>query len=83
MKLQQGQTWKLDQQYIRIARLERLVVEYKLISDLISKAGARHRVTKKEFCRLIKSAVLLTGEDLAALRDTHSELLSDSEIDAA
>ena len=83
MKLLQGQIWKLDRQYIRIARLERLAVEYKVITDLITKTGARHRVTKKEFCRLVKGAVLLTSEELAAARDTGNELLSSSEIDAA
>ena len=83
MKLQQGQTWKLGEQYVRISRLERLAVEYKTITDLVTKAGERQRTTKKEFCRLIKGAVLLTSQDLAAARDTNSELLSQSEIDAS
>jgi hypothetical protein len=83
MKLRQGQTWKLDQQYIRIAHLERLAVEYKIIADLMTKAGERHRVTKKEFCRLIKKAVLLTPQEVAATRDINNELLSDSEIEAS
>ncbi len=83
MKLCQGQTWKLDQQYIRIALLERLAVEYKTISDLSTKEGTRHRVTKKEFCRLIKNAVLLTPQEVAAARDINSELLSESEIEAS
>ena len=83
MKLCQGQTWKLDQQYIRIALLERLVVEYKTISDLTTKEGIRHRVTKKEFCRLIKNAALLTSEEVAAGRDINSELLTESEIEAS
>jgi hypothetical protein len=80
MKLCQGQTWKLDEQYIRIAHLERLAVEYKTISNLLTKGGARHRVTKKEFCRLIKNATLMTTQDVAAARDLNSELLSESEI---
>jgi hypothetical protein len=83
MKLCQGQTWKLDQQYIRIALLERLAVEYKIISDLMTKEGTRHRVTKKEFCRLIKNATLLTAQEVAAARDVNSELLSESEIEAS
>ena len=83
MKLRQGQTWKLDQQYIRIALLERLVVEYKTITDLNTKEGLRHRATKKEFCRLIKSAKLLTAQEVAAARDINSELLSKSEIEAS
>jgi len=83
MKLSQGQTWKIDQQYIRIALLERLAVEYKTISDLATKQGIRNRVTKKEFCRLIKNAVLLTPQEVAAARDINSELLSESEIEAS
>ncbi|MEO6184148.1 MAG: hypothetical protein ABIP71_13805 [Verrucomicrobiota bacterium] len=82
MKLRQGQTWKLDQQYFRIALLERLAVEYKTMSDLNTKQGTRQRVTKKEFCRLIKSAVLLSAQEVAASRDINSELLSKSEIEA-
>lgn len=80
MKLCQGQTWKLDEHYIRIAHLERLAVEYKLIRDLVTKEGTRHRVTKKEFCRLIKNAKLLSAQEVAAARDVHNELLSESEI---
>jgi hypothetical protein len=83
MKLCQGQTWKLDQQYIRIALLERLAVEYKIITDLNTKAGTRHRVSKKEFCRLVKNAKLLSAQEVAAARDINSELLSESEIEAS
>ena len=66
MKLQQGQTWKRDQYYIRITRLERLAVEYKIIHDLVTKQGAHHKATKKEFCALIKTATLLSPKELAA-----------------
>jgi len=83
MKLCQGQTWKLGEQYIRIAHLERLAVEYKIISNLLTKEGARHRVTKKEFCRLIKCATLLSHQEVAAARDVNNELLSESEIEKA
>jgi hypothetical protein len=83
MKLCQGQTWKLDeQQYIRIAHLERLAVEYKLMHDLLVKEGTRHRVTKKEFCRLIKNARLLSAQEVSAARDVNSELLSESDIES-
>lgn len=61
MKLQQGQVWKQDHQYLRIVRLERLAVEYKAMPDITTKEGTMHQVTKKEFCRLLKGAVLLTG----------------------
>jgi hypothetical protein len=68
MKLCQGQTWKRGEVYFRIARLERLSVEYKLIENLISKEGVHHKATKKEFCRLIKNAVLLTKDEVAEAR---------------
>lgn len=59
MKLLQGQTWDLGGQYVRIVHLERLAVKYKAIKDLATREGSHHHVTKKEFCRLIKNAVLL------------------------
>ena len=59
MRLQQNQTWKQGDEYIRIVRLERLEVEYKVMKDLTTKEGKHHHVTKKEFCRLLKGAVLL------------------------
>lgn len=68
MKLCQGQTWKRGEVYLRIARLERLAVEYKLIENLVTKEGSHHRATKKEFCRLIKNAVLMTPEEVAEQR---------------
>ena len=81
MKLRQGQTWKLGEQFIRIARLERLSVEYKIMTDLISKQGEHQKTTKKEFCRLIKDAVLLTPQEVAAVRDINSEEVSAAEIE--
>ena len=81
MKLHQGQTWKLGEQFIRIARLERLAVEYKTMDDLVTRQGVHHKSTKKEFCRLIKNAKLLSAEDVSAVRDVNSELLSDSDIE--
>ena len=54
MKLRQGQVWKLDDRYLRIVVLERLAVEYKAMADLETKVGTHHRVTKKEFCALVK-----------------------------
>lgn len=58
LKLQQGQVWKLGENFLRITRLERLAVEYKSSRTPAGKGNALHQVTKKEFCRLIKSAVL-------------------------
>lgn len=81
MKLRQGQTWKLGEQFIRIARLERLSVEFKTMTDLISKQGEHQKTTKKAFCRLIKNAALLTPQEVAAVRDINSEQVSAAEIE--
>ena len=59
MKLCQGQIWKQGKEYIRIVRLERLEVEYKLLVSLNSKVGTMHVTSKKDFCRLLKQAHLL------------------------
>jgi hypothetical protein len=66
MKLRQGQVYKLDNQYIRIVVLERLAVEYKSMQSLRAKEGQHVRTTKKEFCKLIKPAVLFptTPQDI-------------------
>lgn len=65
MKLQQDQVWKLGEgDFVFIARLERLFVDYKRIQDLVTKKGEAKLVSKKEFCRLIKSAKLLTQADI-------------------
>ncbi len=60
MKLQQNQIWKKGDYYIRIVELERMSVEYKGMKDLSTKEGERHRATKKDFCRMLKGAVLQT-----------------------
>ncbi len=60
MKLCQGQVWKQGKEYIRIVRLERLEVEYKSIPNLGNKEGTRHVTSKKDFCRLLKGAHLLS-----------------------
>lgn len=56
MKLQQGQVYRKDERYYRIVVRERLAIEYKEMPDLESGQGDHHRVSKKEFCRLIKGA---------------------------
>lgn len=65
MKLCQGQIWKQGKEYIRIVRLERLEVEYKSQPSLASKEGTRHVTSKKDFCRLLKQARLLSREKQA------------------
>lgn len=62
MHLEQGQVWKQGNEYFRIVTWARLAIEYKAMTDLEAKEGTLHQVTKKEFCRLIKGAVLQTPE---------------------
>jgi hypothetical protein len=62
MHLEQGQVWKKGDEFIRIVVWERLAIEYKALGSLDSKEGTLHRVTKKEFCRLIKGAELYRPE---------------------
>lgn len=62
MKLQQNQIYKQGEDYIRVVELERLSVKYKTMKDPVEGEGSMHDVTKKEFCRLIKGAVLLNYE---------------------
>ncbi|OGV72625.1 MAG: hypothetical protein A3K19_23320 [Lentisphaerae bacterium RIFOXYB12_FULL_65_16] len=69
MRLQQNQTWQQGDQYIRIVRLERLKVEYKAMKDLFTMEGKHHQVTKKEFCRLLKGAVLLPPAETPTAQD--------------
>ncbi|MEQ2005806.1 MAG: hypothetical protein ABMA26_03325 [Limisphaerales bacterium] len=59
LKLQQGQVWKQGGRFLRITRLERLAVEYKSTPSPAIKSSLVHQATKKEFCRMIKGAVLL------------------------
>ncbi len=66
MKLEQGQIWKQGEDYLRIVEWARLSIEYKVMKDPISKQGTLYRVSKKEFCRLLKGAVLVKPEDLSA-----------------
>jgi hypothetical protein len=68
MKLCQGQVWKQGREYIRIVRLERLEVEYKSMTSLAGKEGAKHVTSKKDFCRLLKGAHLLQPAKTPALR---------------
>lgn len=62
MKIEQGQIWKKDEEYFRVVERERLFVLYKVMLDPVAGEGTMHSVTKKEFCRLLKGAELLTEE---------------------
>ena len=62
MHLEQGQVWKKGDEYLRIVTWERLAIEFKAMTDLESREGPVQRVTKKEFCRMIKGATLHVPE---------------------
>lgn len=68
MKLEEGQVWKQKDLYLRIVRRERLSVEYKAMKDPKTKEGALHVVTKKEFCRLLHGAELMSPEQMRAIK---------------
>jgi hypothetical protein len=59
LRLQQGQVWKRGDEFIRVVQLARLEVGYKVMKDLQTGEGTHHHSSKKEFCRLLKSATLL------------------------
>jgi hypothetical protein len=59
MKLQQGQLWRKDKEFLRIVECERLSVTYKIMENPFAKEGEMRQATKKDFCRLIKDAKLL------------------------
>lgn len=65
IRLQQGQIWRHGEEFIRLVQLERLTVRYKVVRVLGTHDGPHHEVSKKEFCRLIKSATLLTPAEVA------------------
>ena len=65
MKLQQDQIWKCGDEYVRIVHLERLEVGYKSLKSLKSSAGKHQLTSKKDFCRMLKGAVLLTDNSEA------------------
>jgi len=59
LKLRQGQVWQSGEEFIRIVQLKRLEVSYKVVKSLKSGDGEHHQTSKKDFCRLLKSATLL------------------------
>ena len=61
MKLQQGQVWRVGDEFVRIVHLERMSVDYKRMADLTTREGEHRHATKKEFCRLIKGGTPVTG----------------------
>ena len=66
MKLAQGQIWKVGDVYYRIVKWSRPAIDYKAMTDLTTKEGTSHHVSKKEFCRLIKNGELIDPSTLSA-----------------
>lgn len=62
MKLEQGQIWQKGDKYLLITMWARLDIEYKEMTDLETREGTHHEVSKKEFCRLLKGAELYQPE---------------------
>jgi hypothetical protein len=60
LKLQQGQVWQCGEQFVRIVELERLTVGYKSATNLKFTGGTHQHTSKKDFCRLLKGAVLIS-----------------------
>jgi hypothetical protein len=67
LKLQQGQVWQCGEQYVRIVQLERLEVGYKSAANLKFTGGAHRQTSKKDFCRLLKGAVLISPKPIETL----------------
>ena len=67
MKLQQNQIWNKGREYYRIVQLGRLEVQYKTMTDPLSGRGPHEQVTKKQFCRLLKGAVLVDRQPAGAV----------------
>lgn len=59
MKLAEGQVWKKEKQFYLIVVWERLAIEYQILENMDALEGPIQRVTKKEFCRLIKGAEMV------------------------
>jgi len=70
MKLAQNQVWKQGAVYLRIVHLERLEVRFKAIKNLLTGEGSHCDVSKKEFCRLIKGARLLSQDEVREIWQT-------------
>jgi hypothetical protein len=68
MKLRQGEIWQREGEFLRVVRVERLAVEYKAMKSLAAKTGSLHKVTKKEFCRLLKTAGLVPASGVVATK---------------
>jgi hypothetical protein len=68
LKLQQGQVWKKDDKFLRVVGVDRTEVKYKSMDSLAEREGEHVHVRKKEFCRLIKGATLMSVEEVKIQR---------------
>lgn len=66
LKLEQGQVWQQGDTYLRIVKWSRQAIDYKAFTDIVSREGPVTNVSKKEFCRLIKGAGLMTLDQINA-----------------
>jgi len=64
MKLEQGQLWNSGENYYRIVKWARLSIDYLKLDSIDAERGERVSTSKKEFCRLLKGATLITPEML-------------------
>jgi len=68
MKLRQGQIWQRGaNEFLHIVQVERLEVQFKLRTKLTSKEGTHQTLSKKEFCRLLKTAELIPESELKSI----------------
>ena len=63
MKLKQGQVWVKGNDIYRITEWARMTIQYKHSKSPEYKESDVIEVSKKEFCRLIKRAVLEDSEN--------------------
>lgn len=63
MKLKQGQIWVKGAKSYRITEWARMTIQYKYSNDSDSEESEVIEVSKKDFCRLIKGAVLQENKD--------------------
>lgn len=81
MKLKQGQTWDCGNEFVRIVDLQRLEVGYKTFKSLGSSTGTHQRTSKKDFCRMLKSANLVTnGGRGQTVESVHRSLAPSKEL---
>ena len=85
MRLKQGQTWKCGDGYVRIVDLQRLEVGYKTLKSLDSpksSTGTHQRTSKKDFCRMLKNAKLVTNGTDAGREPTSRSQVMDKTSEA-